>query len=309
LRISVPDLSDSELGVQQADAADDPFSAPPAKPAEPAGARHATGERDKQKLGLQCLRTLRKLIQATVAPDSWSARAGGGEIAVYERTLSLVIRQTPEIHEQIAELFSKLRREQDVQVSLELKLIRFTDHGWTNSLKWPETADNLVEGITLSSDRAEKFQKLDEVAKTDQISRFPKLTLFNEQVAEFLLPLDGDKSAKPLSLAMGVVVNQDRRGLRLNLACNARNREEALSGARSFRLAEGERLLIDLGPEVSAAQKIEEIPVLTKIPHVGRLFKYVRPQTNPDQPAQPLILLVTPRIIVLEEEVERRPGR
>lgn len=203
------------------------------------------------------LAPLQQLIESTIAPESWQAAGGTGQIQPYSPTLSLIIRQTPEIHQQIAALLTGLRREQDVQVSLELKLVRFADNDWLDRLNWTEPADALAEGVVISQERSRDFQKLDEVVRHNQAMRFPKVTLFNEQVAEFTLPQKEDAKSKPLAVAMGVVVDNDRRGIRLNLAWNTTNREEALAGARSYRLSVGDSLLIDVSREWAAAQNIQ----------------------------------------------------
>ena len=48
---------------------------------------------------------------------------GNGSIRFYDTTLSLVIRQTHKVHEEIRDLLEQLRRLQDVQVSLEFRTI------------------------------------------------------------------------------------------------------------------------------------------------------------------------------------------
>jgi hypothetical protein len=254
------------------------------------------------------LEPVRKLIETTVAPQTWKSAGGTGQIELDPERHAMIIRQSPEVHRRIATLLSDLRREQDVQVALELKLVRFPDHGWTDRLAWPETAERLVEGITLSRDRADRFKKLEELAKLDPApQQLPKVTVFNEQVVEYTLLQEGDKRARPLTIAVGVAVDSDRRGVRLNLSCNAATREEALVGARSFRLAEGEGLLIDVGPAAAAAQTVQEVPLLTEIPHLSRWFRNARMQSNAGMPVPPLMLLVVPRIIVLEPIVESAP--
>ena len=250
------------------------------------------------------LNPVRKLIETTVAPGTWDSAGGAGQIEPYSETLSLIIRQTPQVHQQIAALLTDLRREQDVQVTLELKLVRLTDKGWMKGLKWPETAEMLADGIILSRDRAEAFRRLDEVVNEGRQTSSPKVTLFNEQVVEFAFSDPDEKSLASLAVAMGVAVDIDRQGVRLNLACNATNREQALAGARSFRLAMGESLLIDVGPEAAAAQNIQGVPILTKTPHLSRWFKNSQAHSNIGKPVQSLMLLVMPRIIVMEEILE-----
>lgn len=260
-----------------------------------------TPGRDKRVTDLA---PVRKLIETTVAPQTWKSAGGIGQIDLDSEKLVLISRQTPEVHQQIATLLRALRREQDVQVALELKLVRFTDRGWTSRLAWPETAERLVEGITLSRGRVDNFKKLEEFVKPDRARQFPKVTVFNEQIVEFKLSQEGDKLPQPLAIAMGVVVDNDRRGVRLNLSCNSTTREEALIGAHSFRLAEGDGLLIDVGPAAAAAQTIQQAPFLTKTPYLSRWFRNAQMQSNAGKPVQPLMLLVVPHIIVMAEEME-----
>ena len=72
--------------------------------------------------------SLIELITKTVDPESWKdSGQGEGTIEKFETNLSLVIRQTQEIHEQIAELLEQLRRLQDLQVTIEVRFISLSD--------------------------------------------------------------------------------------------------------------------------------------------------------------------------------------
>jgi type II secretory pathway component GspD/PulD (secretin)/tetratricopeptide (TPR) repeat protein len=64
-----------------------------------------------------------KLITNTIAPQSWASMGGPGTIEYYPLGLALVINQTPDIQEQIADLLAALRRLQDQEVSVELRFI------------------------------------------------------------------------------------------------------------------------------------------------------------------------------------------
>jgi general secretion pathway protein D len=73
--------------------------------------------------------SLIELITATVAPESWDEVGGPGAIhAGSGGNLSLVISQTQEIHEQIADLLEQLRRLQDLQVTIEVRFITINDN-------------------------------------------------------------------------------------------------------------------------------------------------------------------------------------
>ncbi|MCA9080591.1 MAG: hypothetical protein KDA58_08525, partial [Planctomycetaceae bacterium] len=70
---------------------------------------------------------LSDLITTTVSPQSWDEIGGQGSITNHESTLSLVIRQTQKVHQEIADLLDQLRRLQDVQVTIEVRYITVSD--------------------------------------------------------------------------------------------------------------------------------------------------------------------------------------
>ncbi|HEV3235845.1 MAG TPA: hypothetical protein VGZ25_02585, partial [Gemmataceae bacterium] len=63
------------------------------------------------------------LIKDTVQPESCFARGGAGRIDYYPMTFSLAIRGPTEVHQQVAELLTTLRHEQDTQVAMEVRFI------------------------------------------------------------------------------------------------------------------------------------------------------------------------------------------
>lgn len=71
--------------------------------------------------------TLVDLITSVVEPDSWTEVGGHGSIKSNETTLSLVIRQTQQVHQEIIDLLEQLRRLQDLQITIEVRLINVSD--------------------------------------------------------------------------------------------------------------------------------------------------------------------------------------
>jgi general secretion pathway protein D len=71
--------------------------------------------------------SLMDLITNTVAPKTWNQNGGPGSVAPFETNLSLVVSQTQEVHEQIADLLEQLRRLQDLQVTIEVRFITLSD--------------------------------------------------------------------------------------------------------------------------------------------------------------------------------------
>src|SRR4029077_4821017 len=72
--------------------------------------------------------SLMNLISTTVQPDSWEALSGPGSVMPYRTTLSLVIRQTQAVHEEIADLLGQLRRLQDLQVTVESRFVTVSNN-------------------------------------------------------------------------------------------------------------------------------------------------------------------------------------
>ena len=71
--------------------------------------------------------SLIELLTSTIRPDTWSDTGGPGAIEKFPTNLSLVITQTQEVHEQIADLLAQLRRLQDLQVTIEVRFLRIDD--------------------------------------------------------------------------------------------------------------------------------------------------------------------------------------
>ncbi|MDZ4818789.1 MAG: hypothetical protein SGJ20_07435 [Planctomycetota bacterium] len=69
-----------------------------------------------------------ELIEETIAPTTWAAQGGNGAMREYENNLSLIVTQTDEVHEQIADLLTQLRSLQDLQVTIEVRFITLTDN-------------------------------------------------------------------------------------------------------------------------------------------------------------------------------------
>lgn len=68
-----------------------------------------------------------KLIQNTVAPSTWADVGGVGTIDYMPIGMALVINQTADVQEQVQDLLEALRRLQDLQVAVEIKLITLSE--------------------------------------------------------------------------------------------------------------------------------------------------------------------------------------
>ena len=239
------------------------------------------------------------LIQSTVEPDSWEHVGGQGFLRPYPNNLSLVVRQTPKVHEEIADLLEQLRRLQDIQVTLELRLVTVpeTPTFWADTVKSVKTGlDGNVETQVLNDSQMRKLMQNLQTHARSNILFAPKVTLFNGQALEVKLGEEGTLK----TLLTHSVVSADRRFVRLNAAVNAQKPEDVIASTISHQIADGNTLLINPHLTTTTETRTEAgVPILQKVPYVSRLFKNTGVRYT-DQ----ILILVTPRIIIHEEEEE-----
>jgi type II secretory pathway component GspD/PulD (secretin) len=72
-------------------------------------------------------RELIRLITTTIKPDSWSSAGGEGTIEYFPLGLALVINQSPEVIEEVERLLESLRKLQDLEVSIEVKVVSLAE--------------------------------------------------------------------------------------------------------------------------------------------------------------------------------------
>jgi type II secretory pathway component GspD/PulD (secretin)/tetratricopeptide (TPR) repeat protein len=111
-----------------------PLSLPGGQQVSPPGGSMSSGTYQPPKGQASTLRPgqtiedlLINLIQSTVAPDSWSDVGGKGTVKYFPIGLALVVNQTQDIQEQVADLLSALRRLQELEVAIEMRLITVSE--------------------------------------------------------------------------------------------------------------------------------------------------------------------------------------
>jgi general secretion pathway protein D len=97
--------------------------------------------------------SLIQLIQSTVQPTTWKANGGQGDVAPFETNLTLVVSNTQEVHEQLADLLQQLRRLQDLQVTIEVRFITLSDQFFERiGVDFDFSIDDNVTNAQLNSD-------------------------------------------------------------------------------------------------------------------------------------------------------------
>ncbi len=131
-----------------------------------------------------------QLITSTVEPKSWSAKGGRGTIDYHPLTMGLVVLQTPDVQEQVADLLNSLRCEQNTQVSLEVRFIT-ADEGLIErlGLEGKDAVDFKSAAPSKSPQRVtflddKKVQQVLEAVQEDRranVMQTPKATALNGQ--------------------------------------------------------------------------------------------------------------------------------
>lgn len=293
---------------------------------------------DQQTLEGQLMETLR----ASVAPDSWRGQGGAGTMHYFSQGMSLVIRQTPQVHDRIGALLADLRRPQDVEVAIEVRFLYLADGA---AMEQPPAGDKETRFLT----DLQVYQLL-EAAQADRktsIVQVPKLTVANGQRARmqsthsqyFLTGVNPTKvndrvifAPNNEAIETGVkytvrpLVSADQRFVELSFCLSLTSIDDPVplipvqvpvEGPqptpayqmflqqprvattkldRLLRVPDGATALLDAGMVAVEARNEFTVPVLSRVPYVGRLFRNVGYLRD----TQRLLVLVTPRVIVHE---------
>lgn len=82
----------------------------------------------QRRTGATLEKQLMHLITSTIEPESWKANGTGtGSIEYYPMGMTLVVSQSSDIQEQIEELIKRLRELQEVQITVEVRILTLTD--------------------------------------------------------------------------------------------------------------------------------------------------------------------------------------
>jgi Flp pilus assembly secretin CpaC len=120
---------------------------------------------------------LMKLIRATVASKSWIENGGTATMQYHSVGLGLVVQQSPAAHQKIADLLKELRRLQELEVAVEIRLITVTDD-------LASKFEFCRDGGQVSDTQLLQFFKAAQEDRKMNIMQAPKLTAFNGQRAK-----------------------------------------------------------------------------------------------------------------------------
>ncbi|HUG66149.1 MAG TPA: hypothetical protein VMM76_00250, partial [Pirellulaceae bacterium] len=235
--------------------------------------------------------TLVDLITSTVVPESWASAGGSGQIEVFPTNLSMVINQSADVHEQVADLIEQLRRMQGVQVSIETQLLR-VPKSFLPTDKLPgfvvrDVAELDARGVEnvggptrlSATEAAALLQAIDQAAEDADCRNvaLPKITLFNGQQVQLSAQENGLFKS---TLEYQAAICSDR-SIFLKVATDAKlSLDEQFAGEM---LASGSSLLV----------RVDDSPAGT--------WKSDATTNSPASTEYVHLLLVTPTVIVVGE--------
>jgi|GEM_PF-2660570 len=241
-----------------------------------------------------------------IEPSTWTEAGGVGTVQPYATTLSLVVRQTQAVHDKIVTLLSHLRREQDIQVGVEIRLVEVPDRfservGIDFDFTTGETQASEKVGMNFDFTHeelplldADELKTLLETVQQDPRSNLlssPKVTLFNGQTLWLNKLAEEDDS-----LVLNADISSDRRTIKLTVATRGNKDGKSVVITRTARVPDGLTFLVNCGP---VPQKSSGVPMPVMAPR-SRLFTRKTSQHKPSH----RVLMITPRMVVQEEEEE-----
>lgn len=227
-----------------------------------------------------------ELVTSTIEPQSWDEVGGPGSIREYQTTLSLVIRQTQQVHDEIADLLGQLRRLQDLQVTLELSALR-VPADFKPELELT-IDDQDVRGALIT---LEKVTTLREAAEKNSHAGhylLPRASLINAQGLEINVPQFGRRAP---AFQFVPVISADRKFVRLSLAVGARDPLDAMSRVSTFVIPADKALVVDVTDELQTNSVAGLRPG-----QVGAILRGIKKDSG-----ERFLLLITPRVTVAEE--------
>lgn len=206
----------------------------------PAGADAQTTEAD--------FTGLIELIRTTVEPQSWNGYAGrlvGGRIQEDENTLSLVIRQTSEVHDQIVDLLGQLRALQNVKITTSVRVLQFNTPEQlrllNDNVNFHDRAGHYPWALLPVGAAGDNAPLLEEVGV--QVKSAPKITTFVGQEANLDVPLI---SGHRLQLTAAVPKADDKLLQFSYAASRSSDRQLLRKRLVTQMIGNGQTLLLDL---------------------------------------------------------------
>ena len=131
----------------------------------------------------QLVEALRKLIQTSVSPESWSENGGTGTTVYHEVGLALVVTNTPKVVAEVSDLLTALRKLQDTTICVQVREISTVSFPMDDLLKRVDAKPTDSDTNLLTPDQVLRLLEGITADRRVNIVQMPKVTLFNAQTA------------------------------------------------------------------------------------------------------------------------------
>jgi hypothetical protein len=124
------------------------------------------------------------LIQNTIAPSTWAAKGGDGIIDYFPVAGALIVNHTPKVQQQVADLLAALRKLQDSDVALEVRIVTIADDDfeWAGVDFNQSANDDKVQMTFLKDEEVRHFLEAAGNKQRTSICQSPRLMLANRQI-------------------------------------------------------------------------------------------------------------------------------
>jgi hypothetical protein len=197
-------------------------------------------------------------IEEHVQPTSWAAKGGHGTIEYFPLAGKLVINQTPDIQMEVAEYLRDLRRRENTEVALDIRVVTVPKNV---AMRLEEFFPGRLGLACLRETQLGAFLATAAEDRRTTIMTMPRFTLLNRQVGDVEIKIDERKSTSMTISAQAsanaiheynvAVSRMVHRGDKVEVGCTLRI-PEGVTGL--FKLMTTER------PEKETNDNLHDIP-------------------------------------------------
>jgi len=241
-------------------------------------------------------RELIRLLQNTVSRNTWRDAGGPGTAEFLPLNNAMVVNQTADVLEQVADLLAALRKRHETEVALEVRIVTVSEETLERvgvDFNAPRPCGEACPAADAKRVLADKqVAALLEAAQGDRranVLQAPKLTLLNGQT--------GTVNLTGLRMTAQPVVSADRRSVRVVVKVEATEPAKLVGLDSTVTVPDGGTVVLGGLKTTTEVRHEYGPPVLSKVPYVNRLFKNV----GYGQETQSVLVLVTPRILACED--------
>lgn len=248
---------------------------------------------------------LTRMIETSVDPDGWASVGGMGHIAPHAGTLSLVVRQTAEVHDEVALLLEQIRRTNAIQIGLDVVAVRVSKEEYlrltaASSLEWYGNRTHV------SSRRASRLKE--RVRNAERLTICSGNAMLHQGQTCLLKRMDAGFAGTPFG-CIYTEISDDRRTVALRIYTEPTGDDsQRPTLITTLDIADGTTCVVAANKPSPIVQEI--VPISDSLPsNQFTQANELPPEAGDgviwdDAPDGVTLVMLTPTLIVPEEEEE-----